>query len=165
MTRPLFDPNSDPFANIQQAIEQARRERKNVLLDLGGDWCIWCHRLEAFIHSHDELRELRDKHYVTLKVYVGNDDERNVEFLSRLPPFEGVPHLLVYNSRGQLLCSQATDPFEEGESYNFELIKAFLQRWAGWRLSPHDSLSTDELRRRFERALTASSDEGPTLSA
>lgn len=165
MTTPLFDPNGDPFGDVQRALEQARDEKKNVLLDLGGDWCIWCRRLETFILEHAELRHLRETHYITVKIYVGDEEATNFDFLQRLPSFDGVPHLFVYNSRGQLLRSQPTDPLEEGDSYNYERVKTFLTTWADWRLSPYDALSTEELKRRFERGMFPSDSSGPVLSA
>ena len=165
MTTPLFDPKRNPFDDLQNAFRRARQEKKNVLLDLGGDWCVWCHRLEAFIRDHAELRELRDRYYVTVKVYVGSEDETNVEFLNRLPDFDGVPHLLVYNRQGQLLCSQDTQPLEEGESYHYERVKSFLARWSEPRLTPYDALPTAELKRLFEHEMFDFDDPEQILSA
>ena len=145
----LFDPERDPFIDVQIALEQARREKKNVLLHLGGDWCILCKRLEAFINEHPELRMLRDSHYIVVKVYIGKDDPANEEFIQHLPPFNGVPHLYVYNNHGQLLCSQETESFEVGESYIRSKLQNFLQEWADWRLTPFHSMPSDELERRF----------------
>jgi hypothetical protein len=164
MTTLLFDPQRNPFDDVNAALEQARRERKNVLLDLGGDWCIWCHRLEEFIATHPELAELRANHYVTVRIFISDSDATNMDFLEQLPSFAGIPHLYVYNARGELLCSQPTEPFEVGESYDFEKIHAFLQEWSNWRRSPYDRLSTDELKQRFQQYLRPQ-DEGPTLSA
>jgi hypothetical protein len=164
MSRPLFDPARDPFADMRAAFEQANREHKNILVDVGGDWCIWCHRLEQFILDHPPLRALRDEHYITVKVYIGEDDT-NVDFLQRLPPFESVPHLFVYNSQGYLLCSQPTDPFEVGESYSYEQVETFLKRWADPALTPWDGLSDDELRTRFVEQVVHQNTSGPNTAA
>ncbi|HBW51254.1 MAG TPA: hypothetical protein DEF47_15275 [Herpetosiphon sp.] len=150
MADSLFDPERDPFADMRNALETAQRERKNILVELGGDWCVWCHRLEAFINAHPQLRYLRDIHYVKVKVLVGDEQQKNKTFLEHLPGFDGVPHIFIYNSRGQLLCSQDTSPLEEGESYNFGRVRDFLSRWSEWRLSPYDALATDELKRLVE---------------
>lgn len=165
MADPLFDPARNPFADAALAMERARREQKNVLFNIGGDWCIWCHRLEAFIRDHPELAQLRDQHFVTVKVYLSDQDTVNEEFLSQLPPFDGVPHLFVYNSKGQLLCSQPTDELELDESYHYDRVKAFLTRWANPRLTPYDQLSTEELRQRFGRRLGAAEGDGPVITA
>lgn len=164
MAKTGFDPKRNPFEDMREAFEQAKRERKNVLVDVGGDWCVWCHRLEAFIEDHAELRELRERHFVTVKVFMGKgDDTTNIEFLNRLPPIDGVPHLFVYNAHSYLLCSQPTAPLEEGESYNFERVRAFLQGWSDWRKTPFDRLTTKELSLRYGRII--SNDDQITPSA
>jgi thioredoxin-related protein len=136
MTSHLFDPDRNPYLDFQDAIARAGREQKNVLLEIGGDWCIWCHRLEAFIQSHTTLAELRAGHYITVKVYFRYGEDTNVEFLHRLPEIDGVPYLLVYNGSGDLLCSQATDPFEDGQSYDYDRLLEFFVDWSDWRRSP-----------------------------
>lgn len=165
MSKPLFDPGRDPFVDIAVAMERARREQKNVLIHIGGDWCVWCQRLETFICEHPELAELREQRFVTIKVYLSATEDTNEAFFHQLPPFDGVPHLLIYNARGQMLCSQDTEVFEEDQSYNYERVKQFLSRWSNPRLTPYDALSTEELRRRFGRRLHAADDSGPILSA
>ncbi len=164
MSTPLFDPERNPFDDIREAIALAHKEHKNVLLDIGGDWCIWCRRLEDFIESHPELAKLRASHYVAIKVYVDEKNDTNQAFMSQLPPINGVPHLFVYSGRGLLLCSQPTNPFEEGDSYNYERIHAFLTEWSDWRRSPYDAMTTDELRQRFNRHMRPYGNN-PALSA
>ncbi|WP_054536369.1 thioredoxin family protein [Herpetosiphon geysericola] len=150
MTDSLFDAERDPFADMRNALETAQREHKNILVELGGDWCIWCHRLDAFIKGHPQLRYLREIHYVSVKVLVGDDEQKNKTFLEHLPGFDGVPHIFIYNSRGQLLCSQDTSVLEEGESYHFGRVREFLSRWSEPRLTPYDALDTAELKRLVE---------------
>lgn len=164
MTKPLFDPRRNPYADVRAALEEARRDRKNVLIDIGGDWCVWCQRLEEFIASHADLAQLRDQHYVLVRVYLGEEDQTNWEFLRQLPQIAGVPHLLVYNGRGLLLHSQPTEPLEEGESYAYERVRAFLAEWSDWRRSPYDALETSELKQRFEQLLRPRGD-APVPSA
>lgn len=43
-----FDPRRDAKADIQYALQVAARERKHVLLDVGGNWCTFCKVLDAF---------------------------------------------------------------------------------------------------------------------
>ena len=48
--RAKFDPVADPFKDIQIAVNEAQKINKRILLDVGGEWCIWCHRIDAFIN-------------------------------------------------------------------------------------------------------------------
>src|SRR5512143_3908993 len=125
----LYDPYQDPRQQLQRAIERARRENKNVLVEAGADWCVWCHRLEQFIASHAELHQLRSQHYVHIRMFSGEEDEP-LNFLGSLPPINGLPHYFVYSKDGKLLHSQETEPFEAGDTYDYGRVWAFLAYWA-----------------------------------
>jgi hypothetical protein len=38
-----FEPARDAAADVQQALGLAQAQRKLVLVDVGGEWCAWCH--------------------------------------------------------------------------------------------------------------------------
>lgn len=124
-----YDPKANPAADLKQAVEQARKEKKNILLDVGGEWCSWCHRLDKFFATNTDLLETREKNFVFLKVNFSPDNE-NKEFLGQFPKIEGYPHLIVLDSNGKLLRSQETDVLEEGKGYNLQKFTAFLAEWA-----------------------------------
>ena len=42
-----FDPNRDAQKDIDNAIVKAKKFNKRILLDVGGEWCIWCRRLDS----------------------------------------------------------------------------------------------------------------------
>jgi thiol:disulfide interchange protein len=125
----LYDPMQDPRRQLQRAIERARRENKNILVEAGADWCVWCHRLEQFIASHAELHQLRSQHYVHIRLFSGEGEGLPLYF-DNLPALDGLPHYFVYNKDGKLLHSQDTEPFESGETYNFDKVWEFLAYWA-----------------------------------
>lgn len=133
---PLFNPTRDAFEDLQIARERAIRERKNILVEVGADWCVWCHRLESFIRSHPELQLLRARFFSHVRVCMGSY-EAPAEICSHLPPFEGIPHYFVFSTEGKLLHSQDTSSLEEGESYNYRKVWEFLSMWGdkdskGW---------------------------------
>ena len=129
MTTQLYDPTRDPFEDFLAALAQARAEKKHILVEVGGDWCVWCGRLETFITSHADLAEARSRYYVTVKVYSGDDPSCCWDFINRLPDHDSLPQFIVYDTRSKVLCSQPTDPFEVGESYEHDKVLAFLQTW------------------------------------
>ncbi|MBN9663201.1 MAG: thioredoxin family protein [Acidobacteria bacterium] len=124
-----YDPKANPAADLTRAVEQARKEKKNILLDVGGEWCSWCHRLDQFFAANAGLLETREKNFVFLKVNFSPENE-NKEFLGQFPKIEGYPHLIVLDSNGKLLKSQETDVLEEGKGYNLQRFSAFLAQWA-----------------------------------
>src|SRR6187551_3363710 len=63
-----YDPARDAAADIRLALAEAKKSNRRVILDVGGEWCGWCHTLDRYFVEQKDLRELRDKHYVWLKV-------------------------------------------------------------------------------------------------
>ena len=127
-SKSIFDPNQNPALELRNASMRATSEKKNILVEMGADWCVWCHRLEEFIADHSELAILRSRNFVHVRVYTG-DGEMASDILQKFPPFDGIPHYFVYNHEGKLLLSQNTQPFELGESYDYEKIWEFLATW------------------------------------
>jgi thiol:disulfide interchange protein len=125
-----FDPKADPVQDLAKAVEDATRTHRRIILDVGGEWCGWCHALDRFYAAHADLSAVRDKHYVWMKVN-WSPDNKNTAFLSKYPAISGYPHLFVLEHDGTLLQSQDTSPLEDGgSSYNLDRMTEFLQKWA-----------------------------------
>ena len=124
-----FDPSRNAEQDIQNAILEAKRTGKRIILDVGGEWCGWCKALDRFFDEHADLATYRAKNYVWLKINYSPENE-NKEVLSRYPEIKGYPHLFVLGEDGKLLHSQSTSPLEEGKSYNLGRMFDFLKKWA-----------------------------------
>jgi thiol:disulfide interchange protein len=123
-----FDPARDADADIKAAATEAKRSGRRVILDVGGEWCGWCHTLDRYFAEHPDLKKYRDEHFVWLKINMSPENE-NRAVLSRYPGIPGYPHLFVLDQDGKLLQSQGTSPLEEGPSYNLDRMTAFLTKW------------------------------------
>jgi thiol:disulfide interchange protein len=128
-TEPKFDPARDADKDIKDAVAEAKRTHRRVILDVGGEWCGWCHALDKYFAAHADLKAFREKSYVWLKVNYSTEN-KNEKVLSRYPKIKGYPHLFVLGDDGALLHSQDTSLLEEGSSYNLDKMKAFLTKWA-----------------------------------
>jgi thioredoxin-related protein len=124
-----FDPNRDAAKDIQNAIVEAKRTGKRILLDVGGDWCIWCHRLDNFFEDNKDINKFLHKNYVVVKINYSKEN-KNKAVLSQYPKIEGYPHLFVLDSDGTLLRSQNTGELESGDHHDREKVFAFLKTWA-----------------------------------
>ncbi|TKR29639.1 thioredoxin family protein [Luteimonas gilva] len=124
-----FDPRRDPADDLRTATLAAQREGKRIVLDVGGDWCAWCRRMDAFVENDASVRAYRDAHFVWMKVNYSEENE-NVTFLSKFPKAKGYPHLFVLDADGKLLHSQFTGALEQGKGYDRDKFLAFLKRWA-----------------------------------
>jgi len=124
-----YDPKRNAAQDIQAAIKEAQRAHQRILLEVGGEWCSWCHALDRFFDAHPELIQLRDRNFVTVKINFSEENE-NKEVLSRYGPIESYPYLLVLDADGKLLLSKETGSLENGKSYDLQRLTAFLKQWA-----------------------------------
>src|SRR2546430_3653606 len=51
-----------------------RRSSDLIFVEVGGEWCTWCHILDRFFHEHPNLEALRDKNYVPMKVSMSQEN-------------------------------------------------------------------------------------------
>ena len=124
-----YDPKRDAAQDIRDAAAEAKRTNRRVLLEVGGEWCSWCHHMDDFFEAHADLTDLRDKSFVTVKINFSQENP-NKEVLGQYPTIEGYPHLFVLGSDGTLVHSQGTGTLEEGKSYNLDRFTTFLAYWA-----------------------------------
>jgi thioredoxin-related protein len=124
-----YDPKRDATQDIRDAAAEAKRTNRRILLEVGGEWCSWCHHLDDFFAAHPDLTGLRDRSFVTVKINF-SEDNPNKEVLARYPEIAGYPHLFVLDSEGTLVHSQDTSPLEESKSYNLQRFTTFLAYWA-----------------------------------
>ena len=123
-----YDPKRDADQDVRNAIREARRAHKHILLEVGGQWCSWCHTLDRFFQANPELLKLRDKNFVTLKINFSEENKNNA-VLARYPPIGGYPHFFFLDSQGKLLITQPTDGLESGKSYDAERFTVLLTNW------------------------------------
>jgi len=126
----LYDPARNPADDLQQAIVMAQNENKRIMLELGGDWCIWCKFMDDFYATHADILKFRAENYVLVKVNV-SEENSNDKFLSQFPEAAGYPHIYILDSDGTFLHSQNTAELEDGaDSYVPEVFMGFLEKWA-----------------------------------
>lgn len=125
----LFDPGRDPEKDLKKAERQAQAEHKNILMDVGGNWCPWCILLDRTLNQDADLHEILKRNYVVLRVNWSQENQ-NAAFLGRYPKPKGFPAWYVLSPDGQLLKAEDTSELEQthelNAGYNRETVKAFL---------------------------------------
>ena len=129
LTPAKFDPDADPNADLAAAITRARASNRRIILDVGGEWCSWCHTLDNFIDAHTDLGTAIARDFVWVKINFSDENE-NRSFLSKYPRITGYPHLYVLSKDGDLLHSQNTAELELGKSYDLAKMEKFFATWA-----------------------------------
>ena len=129
LEREKFDPKRVPLEDLQAAVIAARKENKRIILDVGGEWCSWCIKMDNFLAANADLKKISDENFIWLKINMSEENE-NKEFLKTYPEIKGYPHLFVLETDGKFLYSQDTPLLEEGKSYNLQKFTDFLKEWS-----------------------------------
>ncbi len=128
MSEKIFDPTRDTAKDLAAAIKLATKENKHILLDVGGNWCIWCHRLDAMFKANNEVAAML-KQYVVVKVNWSKENE-NKAVLANYPKIvTGFPHLFVLDRTGKLIQDQDSGLLETGDHHDQLKVMAFLKKW------------------------------------
>src|ERR1051325_8568735 len=109
----LYPPNVDAKAEVKEALAQAAREHKRVILVFGANWCYDCHVLDFYFHQ-PEIAKLADPNFVVVHVDIG-EGKFNSDLAKQydVPLDHGVPALAVLDSEGKVLYSQQHGEFED----------------------------------------------------
>jgi thioredoxin-related protein len=127
--REKFDPIRDPAKDLTAAVAVTSKSGQRILLDIGGEWCSWCRKLDMFFEQNEDVAAVLHKNFVVVKVNFSKENP-NEKFLSQYPAIKGYPHIFVLDAAGKLLHSQSTGELESGDHHDHDKVLAFLKRWA-----------------------------------
>lgn len=130
-TTKLYHPYADVQKDVMAAVAKAKKENKHVLLQIGGNWCIWCYRFNDFVTTDSTLRTLLQENYVLYHLNYSKEN-KNLDYLKKLdyPQRFGFPALVVLDAHGNRLHTQDSGLLEKDKSYDFTKVKTFLINWA-----------------------------------
>ena len=104
---------------IDTALARAKAGNKRVILDLGGNWCVWCRSLAAVMEL-PEAKPFIEKNFEVVPINVSSAKgmtDRNNQVLKRfgIPKVDGFPWLVVLDANGKVLHSsyEVTDKQHE----------------------------------------------------
>jgi thiol:disulfide interchange protein len=123
-----YDPRIDPAPVLGVAKAIAKASNRRVLIEVGGDWCSWCHVLDKHVQGDPALQQAMAGSFVVLKVYWGFENQ-NKKVLGAFPKAAGYPHFYVLDADGNLLASQETEGFEKGQGYDSAKLIGFARKW------------------------------------
>ncbi|MCE9593767.1 MAG: thioredoxin family protein [Planctomycetes bacterium] len=131
---PLYDEKADAKADIGAAVAKAKKENRRVLIQWGGNWCIWCKRLDKTLHANADLAKKIQYEYDVVHVDIGHSDKNMELAASYQADFKsaGVPFLTVLDGEGKLIVNQETGALESKEEGKHEhdvaKVLAFLEQ-------------------------------------
>lgn len=134
----LYKPGENAKAEIAKAVKDAKASGRNVLIEIGGNWCIWCARFNDFVHNDKSLDSLISNNYVVYHLNHSKEN-KNTELLAKynFPQRFGFPVFLILNDEGDLIHTQSSWYLEDGKkSYDKEKVTAFFSDWSKKALDP-----------------------------
>jgi|TARA_B110000881_G_C18585813_1_gene524720 thioredoxin-related protein len=124
----IYDDTRDPFKDAKAALTLAKETNRNVLIEIGGNWCSWCHVMDVFLEANPEVYKTLHSRFVMLKVNVSDSNE-NAEFMKSLPPVMGYPHMYVSTGAGKMLLSKDTGELHENGANSVNKWLTFIDQW------------------------------------
>lgn len=122
-------PTGSARDDIYNAVTQAKKEHKNILLVFGADWCYDCHVLDKAFHRPDVAAVLKPN-YELVDVDIG-EENKNLDIAAQyeVPLNRGVPAIAVLDSSGKLIYSQQSGEWERARGLGPDDLIAFLKKW------------------------------------
>lgn len=134
---PLYFPDASVGNQLEEAMGIAAEEDKHILVQVGGNWCVWCYRFHDFVEGDSSLSALLDAEYVSLHVNYSKEN-MNKEWLAEwgYPQRFGFPVFIILDAEGQRLHTQNSAYLEAEKSYDSKAVQAFFQHWTTTALLP-----------------------------
>jgi thioredoxin-related protein len=134
----LYKPDEKAETEIAKSVSQAKKSGKHVLIQIGGNWCIWCARFHEFVAKDAQLDSLMNANYVVYHLnYSKENYNQKVLTKYNFPQRFGFPVFLILDGEGKLLHTQNSWYLEDGKtSYEREKVKSFFTDWSKRSLDP-----------------------------
>lgn len=120
-----YNEEEDADAKLTQLIAKAKKEGKNVFVQAGGNWCIWCLRFNDFVQKDKDIKAVVDKNYVYYHLNYTTKNKNAKAFEKYAPQGQklGYPFFIVINGKGQTTKVMASGDLESGKSYDAAKVK------------------------------------------
>ena len=134
----LYKPDEKAETEIANVVNEAKKLGKHVLIQIGGNWCVWCARFHEFVIKDAQLDSLMNANYLVYHLNYSKENY-NAKLLTKykFPQRFGFPVFLILDGEGNMLHTQNSWYLEDGKtSYEREKVKSFLTEWSKRSLDP-----------------------------
>lgn len=133
----LYKPDENANAALNKAIAEAKASGKHVMVQIGGNWCVWCARFYDFVRTDAQLDSAVTAGYVTYHLNYSTEN-KNSDILARFgyPQRFGFPVFIILDGNGKRLHTQNSAYLEQEKSYSKAKIMEFFNSWNPKALDP-----------------------------
>jgi thioredoxin-related protein len=134
----LYHPEADAKKDIADAVAQAKKEHKYVLIQAGGNWCKWCLEFARFSKADAKIDSVITSSYIVYHLNNSKENQNKAVFASLgYPQRFGFPSFIILNEKGERIHTQNSEYLEDGKSsYDHAKVQAFLEMWTPHALNP-----------------------------
>ena len=128
----LYSPAENAEKEIAESVKKAKAEGKHVLIQIGGNWCIWCARFNDVISNDTKIDSIIKADYIVYHMNYSKENY-NAKLLAKYgyPQRFGFPVFLVLNGEGELIHTQSSWYLEDGKkSYDRDKTISFFNDWS-----------------------------------
>lgn len=127
-TAGIYSQHKNPGEEIKNAVSEAGKDCRRILLVFGADWCPWCNRLSRFFDENSNVSASLKSGYIVVKVDLGKWD-KNLDLLEKykVDRRAGIPSFALLDSKGEWVKFQETGVLEEGKGYSEAKVLQFLK--------------------------------------
>ena len=124
-----YNPTDNAQQKIDSLLKQAKKEKKNVILQAGGNWCGWCLLFSDFIKTNPKVKKELQSNFLYYHLNFSKENKNEAVFKKYAPNGDklGYPFFIVLNSSGKVLKVQESGSLEEGKGYNEAKVINFLK--------------------------------------
>lgn len=124
-----YNPTDNAQQKIDSLLKQANKEKKNVILQAGGNWCGWCLLFNDFIKTNTKVKKELQSDFLYYHLNFSKENKNEGVFKKYAPNGDklGYPFFIVLNSSGKVLKVQESGSLEEGKGYNEAKVLNFLK--------------------------------------
>lgn len=127
----IYNPELDGMKQLNEAIAKAKAANKHVFVQIGGNWCVWCIKFDAFCKEDAEITKLINDNYITIKLNFSpeNRNEEATRFIGGNPGRFGYPVFVILGTDGKRIHTQDSALLEQGDGYGKAKVVSFLKGW------------------------------------
>ncbi len=136
-TTKIYNPEANAQKDIAAAVEKAKAEHKHVLIQAGGNWCIWCMRFNALVTTDKQLDSLVKADYIVYHLNYSKENVNDETFAQYgFPQRFGFPVFIIIDANGNRIHTQNSEYLEQDKGYSKEKVMDFLEAWSPAALNP-----------------------------
>lgn len=125
-----YNPEDNAQESINKLVTKAKKEKKHVILQAGGNWCSWCLLFNDFTKTNKKVSSYLKNNYLYYHLNTSKENKNEEVFKKYAPNGDqlGYPFFIVLDGNGKVVTIQESGSLEQGKGYNESKVLDFLQK-------------------------------------